>query len=159
MRRLVRVLAAVATGAALSAGVQGSARADLTLEVAGSDLKGERMQGSCTLRPLSPPSNTFTGRCELTLGGEPLTVSGLDFNGEAALSAVLDGRLTIRGRAESAGKRFADLASDGKAGFPLYLHIDPFGRAWKLERDVPGGSREPVAGGAISAGKVGLDLQ
>jgi hypothetical protein len=138
-----------------------AARADVTIQVVGTDAKGGAMRGSCALRPLSPPSNTFLGQCELSLGAERIVIAGLDVDGQSVLSAVLDGRITIRGVPRStrpASERFGQMVTDGAAGFPIYLRIDPFGRAWALERDLPGGGREVVAGGSISEGNVGLGI-
>jgi hypothetical protein len=160
MRRSLRGLRGVVIAvAAVAAGAPGVARADMTMVMAGTDLKGDRMRVSCKLLPASPPSNTFTGRCEVTVGAERLAIAGLDVNGESVLSAVLDGRITIRGRAESASGRFLQMVVDGADGFPVYLHIDPFGRAWALQRDVPGGGREALTGGRISEGSLGLVIQ
>src|SRR5262245_28497476 len=143
MSRFRRALGVVLVLAAMLA--PRTARADVTLQIAGSDAKGHAMRGSCALRPLSPPSNTFLGRCELSVGAESLVIAGLDVDGQSVLSAVLDGRITIRGVPRSTSARFEQMASDGAAGFPIYLHIDPFGRAWALERDLPGGGRALVA--------------
>jgi hypothetical protein len=136
-----------------------AARADMTVRMGGTDAEGAQMQANCHLPPYAPPSNTFVGECDLTIAGERLALSGMDVDGRPVLSAVLDGRITIRGVARSAGKRFLPLVTDGAAGFPVYLHIDPFGRAWALERDVPGGGREPVSAGRITEGSVELGLR
>jgi hypothetical protein len=157
MHRIKRALGGFTIVAALAAA--GAARADITVRIDGTDANGERMRGNCDLRPLSPPSNTFLGRCELAVGGERLAVAGLNVDGRPVLSAVLDGRITIRGLVESASGKLLPLVSDGAAGFPVFLRIDPFGRAWALERDVPGGGRVAVTGGAISEGRVELGIQ
>jgi hypothetical protein len=143
----------------LGAAIPGLARADFTVRIVGTEASGAGMQARCDLRPLSPPSNSFLGGCELTIGGERLAVSGLDVDGKPVLSAVLDGRITVRGLAATGSERFVKLVSDGAAGFPVYLHIDPFGRAWALEADLPGGGRARVEGGSISAGSVGLAIE
>jgi hypothetical protein len=160
MRRSLRGLGSAAiAAAAIAAGAPGAARADLTMALTGADASGDAMQASCKLVPASPPSNTFTGRCELAVGAERLAIAGLELKGESVLSAVLDGRLTIRGRAESASTRFLQMVVDGTDGFPVYLHIDPFGRAWSLQRDVPGSGREALAGGRIFEGNLGLVIR
>jgi hypothetical protein len=157
MRRFVRALGGVVIGVAMVAA--GVARADMTVQITGTEASGMRMQASCDLQPLSPPSNTFVGKCELIFGNERLVIAGLDVNGQPTLSAVLDGRITIRGLAQSTSARFRQMASEGAAGFPVYLHIDPFGRAWALERDVPGAGRVAVGGGPISEGSIALGIK
>src|SRR5262245_32709736 len=107
MRGTLRALGGIVIAVAMVvAGAPSAARADVTMRLIGADVNGERMQGSCELRTLSPPSNTFVGRCEVVVGGERLTLAGLDFNGQPALSAVLNGRITIRGVAGAASGRF-----------------------------------------------------
>jgi len=145
---------AVATGGTAAAGP-----GDMTVELVGTEAAGEAVSATCELRPVSPPSNTFTGDCDVTVGSERLSISGLDASGQPLLSVVLNGRITIRGVAEAGSGRFQQLVSDGLGGFPVYLHIDPFGRAWGLERDVPAGGTEAVAQGRISRGSVVLGIQ
>ncbi len=156
MQRMVMMVVlgaiALALGGAPGAGAGGGG--DVSIAATGTASTGELMSLTCDLHLLVVPSNRFGGGCTVTVGNDQLAIVGLGADGQRAITAVLDGRVTLRGVADAGTGRFFLLAGDGLAGFPLHLRLDPLGRAWGIERNVPGGGSETVAGGRLSEGTV-----
>lgn len=156
MRRMAMMMVlgviALALGGAGGAGAESGG--DVSIAATGTTSTGDLMTLTCDLHLLVVPSNSFGGGCNLTAGSDQLAIAGLGANGQRAITAVLDGRVTLRGIAEAGTGRFFVLVGDGLVGFPLHLRLDPLGRAWVIERDVPGGGTETVAGGRLSEGTV-----
>ncbi len=129
-------------------------RGDVRIGANGVESSGARMQLACELDFVSVPSNVFAGACRISVGGDELVLAGSDPDRQRGPTALLNGRLTIRGFADSATGRFAPLVERGALGFPVFLEIDPLGRAWSIRADAPGGTSETVTSGAITGGRI-----
>ena len=114
-------------------------RGDLVVMATGADAGGEPMTLACELDFAAVPSNRFTGACQISVGPDHVLLGGMDVDGVPILTVVLNGEVTVHGVAQAASGRFRQLESDGSAGFPMLIEIDPLSRAWAIRGDTPGG--------------------
>lgn len=133
--------------------------ADLAIAATGAAAQGEPMALACALTLATVPSNTYLGRCQLTVGPDQVTLAGLPAEGQRLVSVVLTGAVGLRGMAEAGTGRFAALVSHGAAGFPVDLQVDPLGRAWALRGALPGGGSQVVAAGGLAKASVAFAVQ
>ena len=133
--------------------------ADLTVAATGAAAAGEPMAMACALTLATVPSNTYVGRCRITVGGDALTLTGLPAEARRLVTVVLTGAVSLRGVAEEGTGRFAALVAHGAAGFPLDVQIDPLGRAWTIRGALPGGGSQVVAVGGLTTGSVTFAVQ
>ena len=157
MRRLVTGLLGILVLAIGSAAEDRPA--DLAISASGAAAHGEPMALACTLTLAVVPSNTYLGRCQLTVGSDHVTLTGLPAEGQRLVTVVLTGAVGLRGVAEAGTGRFAPFVSHGAAGFPVDVQIDPLGRAWALRGALPGGGTQVVAAGALTKGSVAFAVQ
>jgi hypothetical protein len=132
--------------------------ADLRIGVSGTDPSGAVMRTACDLDFVSVPSNVFEGPCRVIVGSDELVLVGRDADRQRVPTLLLNGVVTIRGFLESGTGSFASLADGGRAGFPVYLEIDPLGRAWSIRADTPAGGTETVSSGVVTGGRIFLVL-
>ena len=112
---------------------------DLVVVATGADAAGEPMTLSCGMAFAAVPSNRFTGGCQISVGRDHVLLGGMDVDGVPLLTVVLNGGLTVHGVAQAGSGRFRQAATDGIAGFPMLIEIDPLSRAWVIRGDVPDG--------------------
>lgn len=130
----------------------------LVLDGRGTTGRGEKMALACGLDFATIPSNTFTGECRLTVGGDQMTLTGLGEDGAPVLTVVLNGQITVRGSAHGASGRFQELTSASAAGFPVYVEMDPLARSWAVRGYAAGQPDQAVASGSLEEGKAALTM-
>lgn len=158
MRRITTVaLASVLAVAAAGAAAQ-TKPADLEISASGTETSGAAMRLDCDLDFVAVPSNVFVGGCRLTVGGDELVLGARDPDRQRVPTALLNGRLTIRGFADSATGRFAPMVERDAEGFPVFLEVDPLARLWAIRAGASGAAGEPVTSGVITSGRVFLVL-
>jgi len=157
MRRAlpVMVVLALTLGAWLEAAA-GRGQSDLVVRATGADVGGEPMTLSCDLGFASLPSNLFVGECRITVGRDHVSLGGMEADGVLLLTVVLSGELTVHGVAQAGSGRFSQVVSDGTAGFPMWIEIDPLSRAWVIRGDAPDGARQTLGRGSLSEGLINL---
>ena len=154
---LALAVAALTVGGGLEAAAGGRA-ADLVVMATGADAGGEPMTLACELDFAAVPSNRFTGACQISVGPDHVLLGGMDVDGVPILTVVLNGEVTVHGVAQAASGRFRQLESDGSAGFPMLIEIDPLSRAWAIRGDTPGGPRQTISRGRLSEGAIDLAM-
>ena len=155
-RGFLALVVAALTGGGLEAAAGG--RADLVVMATGADAGGEPMTLACELDFAAVPSNRFTGACQISVGPDQVLLGGMDVDGVPVLTVVLNGEVTVHGVAQAASGRFRQLESDGSAGFPMLIEVDPLSRAWAIRGDTPGGSRQTISRGRLSEGAINLAM-
>jgi hypothetical protein len=131
---------------------------DLVVVAAGADAAGEPMTLSCGMAFAAVPSNRFTGGCQISVGRDHVLLGGMDVDGVPLLTVVLNGALTVHGVAQAGSGRFRQAATDGIAGFPMLIEIDPLSRAWVIRGDVPDGVRQTISRGTLNDGAINLAM-
>jgi hypothetical protein len=154
---LALLVVALTVGGGLEA-TAGPGHSDLVVMATGADADGEAMTLSCDLALAAVPSNRFTGGCQISVGPDHLLIGGMDVDGAPLLTVVLNGALTVHGVAQTGSGRFRQAASDGIAGFPMLIEIDPLSRAWAIRGDSPGGPRQTISRGRLSEGAIDLAM-
>jgi hypothetical protein len=154
---LAALVMALALGEALETTAD-AGRSDLAVMVTGVDAGGEPMALSCELALAAVPSNLFVGECQITVGQDHVSLGGMDVDGVALLTVVLNGDLTVHGVAQSGSGRFRQPVTEGIAGFPMWIEIDPLSRAWVIRGDAPGGLRQTISRGRLDQGAINLAL-
>jgi hypothetical protein len=154
---LVLLVVALTVGGGLEA-TAGPGHPDLVVMATGADTGGEPMTLSCELAFAAVPSNRFTGGCQISVGRDHVALGGMDVDGVPVVTVVLNGELTVSGVAQSGSGRFRRLASDGIAGFPMLLEIDPLSRAWVIRGDAPDGASPTISRGRLNEGAINLAI-
>ena len=157
MKRAVLAILVVALtlGERLEA-TAGRGHSDLVVRATGADIGGESMTLSCDLGFVALPSNLFMGECRITVGHDHVLLGGMEVDGALLLTVVLNGELTVHGVAHAGSGRFHQVVSDGTAGFPMWIEIDPLSRAWVIRRDAPDGARQTIGRGSLNEGVINL---
>jgi hypothetical protein len=154
---LALLVVTLAVGGGLEA-TAGPSHSNLVVMATGADADGEPMTLACELDFAAVPSNRFTGACQISVGPDQVLLGGMDVDDVPILTVVLNGGVTVHGVAQAASGRFRQLASDGSAGFPMLIEIDPLSRAWAIRADTPGGPRQTISRGRLSEGAIDLAM-